>query len=145
MKAAVVFLRNGSYYLRAYAMTTAGVWIGDGPCLVAPGEASDVQIGDAVLAALDNSWVGIAHPTDWKDVSDAVLKAAAVKSWRTFSRGARAVEVFDEASVVRFLPTRTVGSSGGSLHMPDAAVEVHRPTTSGLLGAALRRALDKCE
>jgi len=99
MKSAVIYERNNIFFIRASSETTAGVWIDDGECYVINSDSEYEEIGKYVRIALDNSHSNIPHPTNWKSVSEPLLNAAKVKSWSTFGKTAKCVNVDMEKDI----------------------------------------------
>lgn len=55
----------------------------------------------------------VTHPTSWKAIFDPVLKLAGVKTWGTFVKSAKFVEIERDSDGVWFSPTRILGADGG--------------------------------
>lgn len=112
MKRVIVYQRKTQVFIFAQSQTTAGVWIMEGAA-----DAVDIgdpgQIGAVVSQALEVSKTNVPHPTSWKGLFDPVLKLAGVKSWSTFVKSARCVEIELDADGIWLLPTRNLGADGG--------------------------------
>jgi len=93
MKNAVIYERKNIFFIRASSQTTAGVWVDDGGCYTISIDSEYEEIGKYVRIALNNSLSNISHPTDWKGISEPLLRAAKVKSWSTFGKTAKCVHV----------------------------------------------------
>src|SRR5688500_11203135 len=92
MKLALVFSRQGSMYVQAHSKTTAGVWIFEGGCTKVHPE--EPKLVSEIKAALDRSREGVPHPNFRDtDLTKAILDAAGVKTWGTFAKGTKAIEV----------------------------------------------------
>jgi hypothetical protein len=102
-----------------------------------------VQLGNAILAALDGSKDNVAHPTSWKGQFDVVLKMAGVRTWNAFAKSARCVEIEFETNRISFLPTRNLGAKGG--FEPLSAKVLSSPPESRRLGTELLLAFDEAE
>lgn len=112
MKKATSYLRGQRVFTHASSKTTAGVWILELPVLVA--DAGDVEtLGQQVAQALHASKEGDPHPVSWKGIFDPVLKLAGVKTWGTFVKTTRCVEVEGLPDHVSFISTDNLGSDGG--------------------------------
>src|SRR5262245_33108896 len=93
---ATIYERNGMLLVYPSSQTTTGLWMTDTPSIKMPSKASPEEIGKAVLSALDGSRIGVEHPKSRESFArhtEALLQDAGVKSWSTFVRSARAVDV----------------------------------------------------
>lgn len=71
-------------------------------------------MADNVLAALALSRADVKHPDDWRSVLAPLLSAAGVKSWPTFVKGTKSIEVEAAAdSSMKLIPTRNLGATDG--------------------------------
>jgi len=112
MKRAISYLRGNRVFTHASSKTTSGVWVLEPPASVA--EVSDQKLlGQQVMQALDASRAGIPHPTSWRGIFDPILQLAGVKSWSTFVKSARCVEIELEAERLAYLATENLGAEGG--------------------------------
>lgn len=143
MKCAAAHLRRGKILIQAFSQTTAGVWIGYGPVYVASGDDEPCAIGVKILAALDNSLVGVRHPlqNEWKGIQAPILEAAGVKSWATFEKGSIGVGVDDHGDFIVITPTASDVDGGKAL--PDKVIRSKKDNQQ--LGAALLQAFAACE
>lgn len=113
-KSADAYLRSGGrVYIRAISETVAGVGISSGPPFVAALDKPE-DIASALQEALQYSKPGVPHPSREKlnHIFDPVLAIAGVGSWRTFSKGARCVDIRVEGDSVRLIPTRNLWPRG---------------------------------
>lgn len=125
-------------------MTTAGVWIDQGPCWSLQISASPEALGNAIHAALAASSIGIAHPTSWSDLNAALLEASGVESWSVFGKSAKCVNV-DAAECISVEPTRNEGSRGGFVALEERIERVPLGGGDADLGNSVKRALDVAE
>ncbi len=113
MKRAVALLRKGKVLIDWYSKTTAGVWVGSGPVFVV--EDTDFQLlTERVRDALNASTEGIKHPSqdEWKAIQAPMLQAAGVKSWKTLAKGAKAVGLECEGTLVKMVPSINYEDNG---------------------------------
>lgn len=113
MKAATIYERKGALYIHSSSKTVAGVWIISAPVLTAD-KANVGEIGRAIRECLAASEEGVPHPNSFANLFDPVLDLAGVKSFGTFVKSAKCVEVetFEDA-IVTLLPTRNEGVDEG--------------------------------
>lgn len=143
MKRVVAYQRKTQVIVFAQSQTTAGVWIMDGAAYAA--DISDVgQIGALIDQALEVSKIDVPHPTSWKGLFDPVLKLAGVKSWSTFVKSARCVEVELDEDGIWLVPTRNLGAEGGFDRIERHACPATR-SDAVALGQALVQALEMAE
>jgi hypothetical protein len=120
MKMAISYRRGERTFLHGLARTTAGVWVLTNPVLAIEGDDS-IQLGKAVRDALNGSKRDIEHPTSWKGIFDPVLRLAKVKSWSTFAKSAKCVEIVLEDDKISLFPTRNLGPRDGFVRLPGRA------------------------
>jgi hypothetical protein len=143
MKQAVIYERKGVLYIRTSSQTKDGVWIDEGPCLSVPTSGSPEEIGTAVKQALDSSRFGIPHPTSWNTINDELLREAGVKSWSTFGKTAKCLNVEFEGNI-RISPTRNGGNREGFIVIMDK-VRTVPSTTPTDVGEGVKLSLEHCE
>ena len=119
MKCGTVYCRKDVLFAHANSQTTDGVWILTEPCKRVHGE-TPCEIGEALLRILQGSKTGVPHPTSWGGGFAPMLKLAGVKSWRTFTKSTRCVEVALEEALVKLTPTQNMGPGKGFAHIPEA-------------------------
>ena len=102
MKNAMIYERKNIFYIRASSQTTTGVWIDDGDCYAISTDSDLNEIGKYVRIALNNSKSDVPHPTKWKDINDALLSTAKVKSWSSFGKIAKCVTITIEKDIKIF-------------------------------------------
>jgi hypothetical protein len=141
MKFATVYGYGGRIFAHANSQTTAGVWVVTNPVLAIDRD-DPVQLGKAVIDALNGSRRDIEHPTSWKGIFDPVLHLAKVTSWSRFARSAKCVEIECDNDKVSLFPTRNLGPRDGFERLPakmrSSALVVEALGTTALL--ALREA-----
>lgn len=121
-----------------------GVGLDSEPYLALPLEVDATDLGKSVLAALRESGRSVPHPTVWKGLGAARLKAAGVKSERAFQIGSRYVSVELEEGGFLIEPSRNGGTKGdakGFAPLPGHAIALDADSTADGLGNAIRRAL----
>ena len=119
MKAATIYERKGQLYVHSSSKTTAGVWVIDAPVLAAD-KGNAGEVGRAILECLAASREGVPHPTSFTNLFDPVLDLAGVKSFGTFVKSAKCVEVeTSDDSTVILIPTRNEGVDDGFAPLPN--------------------------
>jgi hypothetical protein len=142
MRLAMVYERKGNVLVHATSQTDQGVWVIDGTCVKVPVSDTDSAIGVVVLHALEESKT-VPHPKMWrKDLFDPVLQAAGVKSWETFVRFTKGVEVEMDGSRVTLLPLRNMGAEEGFVPIENIRRVVETPDPA-VLGSAVKDMLAK--
>ncbi len=71
------------------------------------------KLGALIGQALEVSKSDVPHPTSWKGLFDPVLQLAGVKSWSTFVKSAKCVEVELDEDGIWLIPMRNLGANGG--------------------------------
>lgn len=112
MKAATIYGRGGKTYVHSSSKTTAGVWVINAPVLVVEG-GDPGELGKALRECLAASSEGVPHPKSFTNLSDPMLNLAGVKSYNTFAKSAKCVEVELHGETVTLIPTRNEGAEGG--------------------------------
>jgi hypothetical protein len=104
---------------------------------------SSGELGAAIREALGNSRAGAPHPHPEESLSRLrpVLVAAKAKSWSALVRGAKSLEILEEAGKIVLTPTENRGARRGFWHLPDLDVAVSKEASDEDLGAAAVRAL----
>lgn len=143
MKCASARLWKGDVFIQAFAQTTTGLWISNGPVYVAKKDDLPAKIGVKILAAFENSVVGLAHPAQekWKAIQAPMLEAAGVKTWAALEKGAKSVGLEDRGELVSFMPT--VKDIDGPRDLPDHLVLSRKIEDE--LGLAMLKAFDACD
>jgi hypothetical protein len=141
MQKAAAFLRKGRIFLHPYARTTLGFWIFSLPVYVA--DESDQDVGGKLLAVLSNSAEGIPHPATWKGLTDPLLQAAGVRSFDSFTKFTRCLDITCDEDAVVLIPTKNGGPRDAFLHLNDKAITCS-PSESDL-ASAVRTAFQNCE
>lgn len=123
--------------------TEHGVWVADGEVVVRPLESPPSDVGEAVRRALARS-KAVPHPTTWGRLTDGLLAAAHVRSWGSFSKGARYVDIEGDVREVAFVPSRNLGAREGFEPIAEKTVRL-APSASALeWGRCVLAALDAC-
>jgi hypothetical protein len=119
MKAATIYERKGKLYVHSSSKTTAGVWVINAPVLAIDKEDTG-EVGRALRACLEASREGVPHPKSFTNLFDPVLDLASVKSFGTFVKSAKCVELetSDDATVT-LIPTRNEGVDDGFAPLPN--------------------------
>ena len=120
MKAATIYGRGGKIYVHSLSKTSAGVWVINAPVLAVDG--GDVrEIGQSLRECLAASSDGVPHPKSFTNLSDPMLSLAGVKSYNTFAKSAKCVEVELNGETATLIPTRNEGVEGGFVPLPEKA------------------------
>lgn len=142
---AAAFYRSGHVFIQPYYRTTAGVLIGGEPIKDLEFDASDRELGEALVEALGHFKSGVPHPADWGKVSQPLNEAAGVKGWSSFIKGARSCEVADEGGTLIFVPMRNAGVRAGFQFLNDSSTKLAADATADEIGRTLRNAFERAE
>ncbi|MGO4569998.1 hypothetical protein AB4Z52_34445 [Rhizobium sp. 2YAF20] len=102
------------------------------------------QLGNNVVAALNQSKIGIPHPaqSEWKALQAPMLTAAGVKSWAKFAKKTMAVGIEYEGDSVSLIPSSNYENKGGDTPWEKT---VKSGVSAEELGPALLKAFDACD
>lgn len=142
-RCAGVYLRGADIVVHSESQTRDGAWILAEPVTQLEAGCSDASLGGQVRAALRASRTGIPHPKAWTGMVEPLLRAARVRSYKSFVDGAWYVTVDERAGGITLVPTRNRGAREGFAEDPDAASFVAEGATDAALGAAVRTALGR--
>ncbi|MDH2240278.1 hypothetical protein N5K27_28695 [Pigmentiphaga sp. GD03639] len=118
MKAATIYERKDKLYFHSSSKTTAGVWVITAPVLAVDKENTG-EVGRALRECLAASREGVSHPKSFTDLFHPVLELAGVKSFSTFVKSAKCIEVETSDDVtVTLIPTRNDGVDDGFAPLP---------------------------
>ena len=112
MKLATAYQRNDRIFLHALSKTTDGVWILSQPVFMVDDINID-KVGELLLEVLESSSENVPHPKSWANLFDPILRLAKLKSWGTFVKSAKCVEVEFDGQQVDFIPTKNMGEFEG--------------------------------
>jgi hypothetical protein len=116
MKSAGIYHRKGRYLVHAKASTTEGLVVFSEPTFTFEDNVEPDELGRAIVVALDAFRAGVRHPrtsAEWKAVLVALLALGGVKTYSTFCKSARCVNIEEESERVVLTPTRNLGARGG--------------------------------
>lgn len=114
MRCATVYQRKQELLVHAMSKTVDGVWVLTAPCERLTVDVPDDVLGGAVRAAPGMSRADVPHPRDFRSVTEPLLRAAGVKTWSVFARGAVCVEIEEaEPGSFELIPTDNRGSAEG--------------------------------
>ncbi|KPL66750.1 hypothetical protein SZ64_00710 [Erythrobacter sp. SG61-1L] len=137
MKAATIYERGGKIYVHSSSKTTAGIWVINDPVMIV--EKDDVEeLGLSVRRCLDASREGVPHPKSFANLFDPVLALAGVKSFNTFVKSAKCVEVEMVGETATLIPTRNEGAEDGFVPLfgkAQAAVDTNKAVGSAAVAA----------
>jgi hypothetical protein len=145
MKAAVAYKKANAFYLHSSSKTTAGVWIATDPFLKVELDSPPSAKGEALITALNASQEATPHPTNWTGLIAPLLELAGVKSWSTFMKHAKCLNVEVEEKRLMLVPNRNLGSKEGFEPVPEMAVELPFPSSPDRVGLAFEEAMARCE
>ncbi len=113
MKATTIYERKGKLYVHSSSQTVSGIWLINAPVLsVNKDEIS--KLGHSIRECLDASREGVPHPVSFSHLFEPVLALAGVKSFGTFVKSAKCVEVeTGDGKTVTLVPTRNLGVDEG--------------------------------
>ena len=89
-----IYQGHGTLMLQSTSQTDKGHWIGMGTGVQLPDDASDAELGRAIVKVLEESRTGAPHPPPGISASDygrPFLKAMGFRSLRALTRGTKAV------------------------------------------------------
>jgi hypothetical protein len=144
MKRGMLYQRGGVLYLHSSSKTSAGVWIAVAPYLSITSDDVEAK-KEAVESVLSASKTDVPHPKEWAGVFEPMLKAANVKSWSTFQKNAKCIELSSDGVKLRLVPNVNLGSKEGFKAKEDEAVEVAHLASASEVAAAVETALSRCE
>jgi hypothetical protein len=145
MKSTIAYKKGDVYYIHSSSKTTAGVWIATAPFIKIDINSEPSTKGEAVLQSLNASQNAVPHPTNWVGIISPLLELAGVKSWATFMRHAKCLNVEADGERLRLIPNRNLGSKEGFEPFPEKAVELSFPPSPDQTGLALEVAMALCE
>jgi hypothetical protein len=118
MKCATIYQRGNKIYVHSLSRTTAGVWVINNPVLMVEAE-NPRRLGESLRECLAASSEGMSHPKSFGGLFDPVLSLAGVKSFNTFVKAAKCVEVELDDQTAILIPTRNEGSEDGFVPLPE--------------------------
>ena len=139
---AAIYRRKDRLIVHSQSKTTSGLWIGCEPYIVLPVNASDRELGEAVLAALEQSREFVPNPqqSQWHEITAPLLEAGGAASWEDFSRKTVLVNARQSEQSILFDVWENLGVQNGFAPKQDCQISV-RFGSADEIGAALRKAL----
>lgn len=137
-----VYEDGGRLFFVSLDRTEGGMWI-DGEIAERDGEASPAEVGEAVLAGLGASRMGVPDPEDVTTWGDRLARRAGAARWTSFARQARLVSAESgrpPGDLVILTPHRPLAGAGFE-GVSDQAVQVAADAV--VVGEALRGLLDE--
>jgi hypothetical protein len=110
-------------------------------------ESSVMEVGEALLLALEKSGQTIPHPARWTGLAKQRHVAAGVKSETAFQKGAHLVSVYRDQMETRIQPTHNGGATGsnrGFHDLPNETVRIANQASSIEVGQAVFAAFVSC-
>lgn len=122
MKYAAVYHRDHFFFLHSEAVTIVGLQIASEPSFKV--ELNDnEELKNALLACLDGSISEVPHPKDFSNLFEPISKLSGKKSWGAFAKGARLVEVRQDANgEITLTPMRNLGPKEGFVPIADREI-----------------------
>lgn len=118
MKAATIYGRGSKIYVHSLSKTTAGLWIINTPVISVDG--GDFRaLGRSLQKCLEASSECIPHPKSFTDLFEPMLDLAGVKSFNTFVKSAKCVEIELNGEMATLIPTRNEGADDGFAPLPE--------------------------
>jgi len=113
-RSAVVYAIGSKLIVASSSKTTMGVGLHVDPVVL----SLDSSMGDVEVQLAESLRASdriLAHPaqSEWKGSFDPFLKAAGVRSFRSFMQNARMLMVDQDENGVTITPTRNLGAKGG--------------------------------
>jgi hypothetical protein len=140
MKHASAYLRKGQIFLSPFSKMTKGFMVRWEPVVVT-GE-DDPELGRKVLWILSRSIENVPHPDSWVGRSNALAKAAGVRSYEAFADLAKCVGIGQDDEGVVLTPTRNGGRGNRFLGLK---TEICCRPDDKDVAQALRQAFEACE
>lgn len=140
-KAAGVYLRRGTLFLRSDLKEPNGSWV-PGPVATVSADASDGEIGKALKTALAASGP-LQGPIPSAEVIRAPLLAAAgVRSQSAFyETGTKSLDVYQRNGTISLTPMKRGRSRGVFLPIVEAKLTLAVDSDDATLGRAMREAM----
>lgn len=139
-----VDVRGDSIFVTSSSQTVDGFWIANGSVERLPCDATDEEVGSAVLRARARSETGVENPPRRGKLPGlaALLAAAGVASWEKYSYGLRSLSMcFGDAGTIVY-PWRNNGPHKD--HTPILeAIETFTDLDPATIGRAARRGLER--
>jgi hypothetical protein len=123
-RAAAVYFRSGTWYVSPLNETVTGLQIVSEPTLVVESSAEETELGSAMLRALSLSRVGVPYPASFKGLTDDILRAAALRSWSTFTKTATHFLAKDDGVRIRLVPSRRASRGTSFEYVPSQTVSL---------------------
>ncbi len=120
-KGASLYQRGSFLFILPNHRTTKGIWVSGVPVMVIEEGAVDaITIASKVREALSASVYDAPQPSQeqYKILFQPVLDAANVKSWATFMKGTRYVDLILADGAITLTPTRNAGAREGFKFTP---------------------------
>ncbi|MGF1593369.1 MAG: hypothetical protein ACFCUW_08830 [Kiloniellaceae bacterium] len=112
---AQIFRREDRIIVHSQSKTTVGVWIAIEPLFILPMDASNSELGAAVLAALERSEESVPHPlqSELRKIASPLHRAAGVRSWRAFSYNTILAAARQQEQEIILVPYENRGPKAG--------------------------------
>ena len=143
MKLCNVYERNGTIFVQSLSQTKQGFWVASGEVTVLPPVAHVAEIGSAVKDAIGRSTLSDEN-AETNGHDEKLLKAAKVRSWTAFGKGAGCVSIEADRSY-SITPNRNLGPKGGFEPIANRTVDIPRTTPAPELGARIMDVVKRCE
>lgn len=140
-----VFKRKGKFLIQPRDRTTAGVYIGTSPVLMAPMDVSEEELGKLVLRSFEVAEDGVPHPDDWTQFPHPLWDAAGVRSWAAFSKGTVNCDLYREGAALRIQPMKNMGAKRGFVLLKEHEKSIPANSPPNIIGKEILCAIELAE
>jgi hypothetical protein len=140
---ATVNQRRGRIIVERVDTTVDGIPVGTDDIAVFDESIAARELGQAVMGAVGRARASIPRiqRDEWAPRLQPLLRAAGVRSWRSFVDGCRDVSVFEVAEGLELMPSINHGAREGFEGLPEEAITV-KADDPMVVGEAVLRALN---
>jgi hypothetical protein len=134
-----IYWRRGSFLICPFNGTISR-WFADEHVIVV-NDRDEATMGNCVREAFARSRANAKMPGPEVDLEKPFYEAAKVKSWSTFVKGSKLVDVYVDKSMF-ITPCRNRGGREGFVGMLEERIEIPRRASALQLGTAILAAFD---
>lgn len=145
MTGAVAYKRHDDLFLHSSSRTTAGVWIASSPFIKVESDSTLFSKGEALIKILNASQENVPHPTNWSGLIGPLLELAGVKTWSTFMKKARCLNLEADSGQLKIIPNRNLGPKSGFEPNQANSIELPFSSSTDQIGAALEEGFSRCQ
>lgn len=146
MKSASIYLKDGVIRIISKAKTLEGAIMEEKPVFFLQETDPFEAIGQKTLEALSLFGKVIPYPKNqeaWKARQLEWCKSMKIKSWRTFAKGTKSLDIEMDNNNIIITPLKNMGSKEGFDWLENKSRPA--PTDPEKLGRAILEAFDDCE